>query len=66
MNRTRPTAGRPPAPDPRRIGVFVRLTADELAAIDEARALAPAMTRAAFVRQGAMVLAQRRLMKEGR
>lgn len=65
MNRTRPTAGRPPAPDPRRIGVFVRLTADELAAIDEARALAD-LTRAAFVRAGAVEMARRMLKKEGR
>jgi len=64
VNRTRPTAGRPPAPDPRRIGVFVRLTADELAAIDEARALVKA-NRSAFARRGALELAER-LLKERR
>ena len=66
MKRTRPTAGRPPSTNPRRDGIFARVTPDELAAIDEARAIAPAMTRAAFVRHGAVMLAQTRLLKEGR
>lgn len=49
-----------------RANVTAGFSPAELAAIDQARAIAPAMTRAAFVRQGAVVLAQMRLLKKGR
>ena len=55
-SRTRAKAGRPPSADPRRLGVYVRLTADELAAIDAHRA---EQSRAAFMRDAAMSRAER-------
>ena len=55
--RTRAKAGRPPSADRRRLGVYVRLTADELAAIDGA--LTPGSSRAAFLRGAALARADR-------
>lgn len=60
----RPGAGRKPTTgsQPR---IATTVTPDELAAIDAARSIA-GLTRAAFVRQGAVEMARRLLKKEGR
>lgn len=61
---TRPGAGRPrtTGPQPR---ITITVTPAELAAIDAAR-LPAGLTRAAFVRAGAVEMAGRMLKKEGR